>query len=138
MALVERDVALASLLEYASQARAGDGRLVLVPGEAGIGKSSLVEALAERLAEARWSWGLCDGLFTPRPLGPLFDIAAELGGELLKLSRACAPREELFDALLREVSGPGRVAYPPRPGTRCSRGRRVSRRRRGGCWRRAR
>ncbi|WP_433370175.1 ATP-binding protein [Actinoplanes sp. CA-142083] len=102
MPLLERDAALASLAEYAAQARAGDGRLVLVPGEAGIGKSSLVEALAERVPEARWSWGLCDGLFTPRPLGPLFDIAASLGLEVAGMAR-----DDLFDALLRAVGGAG-------------------------------
>ncbi len=55
----------------------------------------------------RWFWGACDGLFTPRPLGPLFDIAAKLGGELLELCRADAPREDLFGALLRQISEPG-------------------------------
>jgi predicted ATPase len=69
--LLERESALASLVEYAAEARAGERRLVLVGGEAGVGKSTLVEALAERLAGARWAWGMCDGLFTPRPLGPL-------------------------------------------------------------------
>ena len=39
--------------------------------------------------------------------GPLFDIAAKLGGELLELCRADAPREDLFGALLRQVSEPG-------------------------------
>ncbi|MFF5293821.1 ATP-binding protein [Paractinoplanes globisporus] len=101
MPLVERETPLASLVEYAAQARDGDGRLVLVPGEAGIGKSSLVEALSARVPDARWSWGLCDGMFTPRPLGPLFDIAASLGG-FGDLSQ----RDDLFDALLRAVSGP--------------------------------
>ncbi|GAA3199250.1 helix-turn-helix transcriptional regulator [Dactylosporangium siamense] len=107
MDLLERDAALASLGEYAQQARAGQGCLVLVAGEAGVGKSTLVEVLAERLADARWAWGLCDGLFTPRPLGPLFDIAAELGGELLELSRSGGSREELFGALLRQLGAPG-------------------------------
>lgn len=108
MPLLERESALASLAEYAHEARAGDGRLVLVAGEAGVGKSTLVEALADRLGAelpgAHWAWGMCDGLFTPRPLGPLFDIAAELGGELLAATRSRAPREELFDALLRQVT----------------------------------
>ncbi|MFD0580423.1 ATP-binding protein [Dactylosporangium darangshiense] len=103
MALLERDSALASLAEYAQQARAGEGRLVLVGGEAGVGKSTLVETFAQRLTGARWAWGMCDGLFTPRPLGPLFDIADELGGELLELSRARAPRDELFGAVLRAL-----------------------------------
>jgi DNA-binding CsgD family transcriptional regulator/tetratricopeptide (TPR) repeat protein len=107
MRLLERDVPLASLAEYAAQARQGDGRLVLVGGEAGAGKSSLVEQLEADLPDARWWWSACDGLFTPRPLGPLFDLAGQLGGELLALGRAGAGREELFGALLRQVSEPG-------------------------------
>lgn len=34
--------------------------------------------------------GACDGLFIPRPLGPLFDPAGQLGGELDELCRAGA------------------------------------------------
>jgi predicted ATPase len=41
--LLERDTQLASLAEYAGEARQGDGRLVLIAGEAGVGKSALVE-----------------------------------------------------------------------------------------------
>jgi DNA-binding CsgD family transcriptional regulator/tetratricopeptide (TPR) repeat protein len=105
--LLERGAALAPLAEYADEARAGDGRLVLVAGEAGIGKSALVEQLHDDLPDARWLWGACDGLFTPRPLGPLFDIAGQLGGELGELCRAGAAREELFRALLAQVSEAG-------------------------------
>ena len=75
MRLLERGAALAALAGYADEAQCGDGRLVLVAGEAGIGKSALVEQLHHDLPDARWSWGACDGLFTPRPLGPLFDLA---------------------------------------------------------------
>jgi DNA-binding CsgD family transcriptional regulator/tetratricopeptide (TPR) repeat protein len=109
VALLERDTQLASLAEYAGEARQGDGRLVLIGGEAGVGKSALVEQLERGLPEATWYWGACDGLFTPRPLGPLFDIAGKLGGELLELCRADAPREALFSALLRQVSAPGEL-----------------------------
>src|SRR5438552_16742105 len=113
MPLLEREFAMASLVDYARQAYAGEGRLVLVSGEAGIGKSSVVERLVDRLAVELpgtvWAWGMCDGLFTPRPLGPLFDIADELGGELLTLCRARAPRDELFAALLRQVGESGRL-----------------------------
>ena len=98
MALVEREAALASLAEYAAQARTGDGRLVLVPGEAGIGKSALVEELAT-VIDARWSWGLCDGLSTPRPLGPLFDMG-------LSDFSGLSDRGDLFQELLRAVRGP--------------------------------
>jgi DNA-binding CsgD family transcriptional regulator len=107
MRLLERGACLTSLVEYADEACRGDGRLVLVGGEAGIGKSALVERFQQDLPDARWSWGTCDGLFTPRPLGPLFDLADQLGGTLLELCQARADREELFRALLRQVSEPG-------------------------------
>jgi DNA-binding CsgD family transcriptional regulator/tetratricopeptide (TPR) repeat protein len=105
--LLEREGCLASLARYADEARHGEGRLVLVAGEAGVGKSTLVEQLHHDLPDTRWSWGACDGLFTPRPLGPLLDLAGQLGGELEELSRAGAARENLFRALLRQVSEPG-------------------------------
>src|SRR5215469_12061766 len=107
--LLEREAQLASLGEYAGEARQGDGRLVLIAGEAGAGKSALVEHAQRGLPGATWHWGACDGLCTPRPLGPLFDIARTLGGELLELCRADAPREELFSALVRQVSAPGEL-----------------------------
>src|SRR5262249_21675638 len=49
--LLERESALASLTEYAAQARAGQGRLVLLTGEAGVGKSALLEHLQQTLPE---------------------------------------------------------------------------------------
>src|SRR5690242_20755641 len=106
MRLLERESSLASLSDYAAEARGGEGRLVLVGGEAGVGKSALVERFERDVPEARWSWGACDGLFTPRPLGPLFDLADQLGGRLLDLCAAGADREVLFRALLDEVRQP--------------------------------
>ena len=43
--LLEREAQLAALADYAREASSGTGRLVLVAGEAGIGKSALVEQL---------------------------------------------------------------------------------------------
>jgi hypothetical protein len=91
MTLLERESSLASLAEYAREARRGEGRPVLVAGEAGVGKSALAERFAREFPDARWSWGGCDGLFTPRPLGPLFDLADQLGGEVSDLCRARGP-----------------------------------------------
>jgi DNA-binding CsgD family transcriptional regulator len=48
----------------------------------------LLERVQRDLRDARWSWGACDGLFTPRPLGPLYDLADQLGGELVRLDAA--------------------------------------------------
>ena len=105
--LLERELSLEALNEYGTQARRGEGRLVLLGGEAGVGKTVLVERLQRDLPDARWWWGTCDGLFTPHPLGPLFDLADQLGGVLLERCQAGAGREELFRALLWQVSGPG-------------------------------
>ncbi|MGH3509936.1 MAG: AAA family ATPase [Nocardioidaceae bacterium] len=104
MGLLERNAPLASLAEYAEEARNGSGRLVLVAGEAGVGKSALLEEFQGELPASEWLWGACDGLFTPRPLAPLLDIAERMGGELWRVCGEGAPRDDLFAALLRQVS----------------------------------
>src|SRR6266511_1141785 len=85
MDLVERS----SLLEELSgvlAATAAGGRVVLLAGEAGIGKSALVKRFTERQsADARFLLGACDPLLTPRALGPLHDIARQTGGRLAEL-----------------------------------------------------
>jgi len=106
MELLERESPLALLAECAAEARRGDGRLVVLGGEAGVGKTALLERFQRDLPDARWSWGACDGLFTPRPLGPLYDLADQLAAELIDLCARGADRGELFRALLRQVSGP--------------------------------
>jgi DNA-binding CsgD family transcriptional regulator/tetratricopeptide (TPR) repeat protein len=105
--LLERKTALDALAEFAGHARSGEGRLVLLEGEAGVGKSALLEQFTHDLPDARFLPGGCDGMFTPRPLGPLFDIAQHVHGRLLALCRAEASREQLFDALLTELCEPG-------------------------------
>ena len=57
----------------------------------------------------RWLWGACDGGFTPRPLGPLHEIATGVGGRLHDLCSTEADRNELFAAftdLLGGATGP--------------------------------
>ena len=66
MRLIERESQLAALHQYASEAREGKGRLVLISGEAGVGKSVLLEEFAQELQEARWLWAGCDGLVHAR------------------------------------------------------------------------
>ena len=105
--LLERETQLASLGEYAGEARYGDGRMVLVAGEAGPASRRWSSSCNVSCRTRAGSGGRATALFTPRPLGPLFDIAAKLGGELLERCRADAPREDLFGALLRQVSEPG-------------------------------
>jgi predicted ATPase len=107
MDLLERTSFLHTLAEYAGAAKQGDGRLVLVSGESGIGKTALVETFQQQARGARWLWGACDGLLTPRPLGPLFDIGAQAGGQLDGLCRREAHRDQLFAAFLAEIHSPG-------------------------------
>jgi predicted ATPase len=104
MPLLERESALETLGGWFAEARAGRGRLVLLGGEAGVGKTALVNefALQHRQA-ARVLWGACDPLTTPRPLGPVADVAPALGGRLDQLLRDEAPREVLFGALLERL-----------------------------------
>jgi MoxR-like ATPase len=53
-----------------------EGRLVLVSGEAGVGKTALLRSFCDALGpRTRVLWGNCDPLFTPRPLGPLLAVA---------------------------------------------------------------
>ncbi|MBE0611339.1 MAG: AAA family ATPase [Dehalococcoidia bacterium] len=88
MELLERDGLLRDLDDRLAEAAAGNGRMVLVAGEAGIGKTSLVRAFAERCGgRAHVLHGACDPLATPRPLGPFLDMLAP-GEELAGGSRA--------------------------------------------------
>ena len=78
--ILERDRELGVLEAALADAEGGRGSVVLEAGEAGIGKTALVRALAERARArgARVLVGGCDDLTTPRTLGPLRDVAAEL------------------------------------------------------------
>jgi DNA-binding CsgD family transcriptional regulator/tetratricopeptide (TPR) repeat protein len=103
--LLEREAELEALRTVLEDALAGTGRLVLVAGEAGVGKTSLVRELASSAkGSARMLEGACDPLATPRPLGPLADVAAETGGELAARVASGAPAHELLEALRGELN----------------------------------
>ncbi|MGH2454778.1 MAG: ATP-binding protein [Candidatus Limnocylindria bacterium] len=91
--LIEREAPLAELASCLTDALAGIGRFVLVRGEAGIGKSALVERFVAALPpEIPLLSGICDGVGTPKPFGPLHDIGDRLGAELITLLDAHAER----------------------------------------------
>jgi len=104
MELLEREQFFDELEAILSDVAGGNGRFVIVTGEAGIGKTSLVERFAEvNKQNARVLWGACDALFTPRPLGPLYDIAHQTRGPLLALLDEEAARSSIFSAFLDEL-----------------------------------
>jgi DNA-binding NarL/FixJ family response regulator len=104
--LHERSHVLDALGAGLGRAAAGQGSLVLLSGEAGVGKTAVLRRFTRQLAgQARILWGACDPLFTPRPLGPFLDIAGQPGGELAGLLGQGAKPHQILPVLLRELSG---------------------------------
>ena len=109
MHLLERDHDLERLAAALAEASAGQGRVALIGGEAGIGKTSFIEHfLAANDTPPRVLTGSCDALFTPSPLGTLYDIARTLGGRLLAQLESDAPRAALFSTMLDLLRDPAR------------------------------
>lgn len=105
MELLERSVTLVQLAAELDAAR-GHGRVVLVGGEAGIGKTMLVRTFVERhTAGVEVLSGACDPLLTPRALGPLHDMARELRGSPLAAAVAGGAREAVFAAFADRLGG---------------------------------
>jgi predicted ATPase/DNA-binding CsgD family transcriptional regulator len=102
MELLERGAELESLSQALDSARAGRGCIALVSGEAGIGKTTLVEAFTHASPPGHLVLrGVCDALFTPRPLGPLYDIALQLPGRLMEQLNQQAERLAIFTTFLQ-------------------------------------
>lgn len=99
--LVERNEVLDALATLADIAASASGQVAVVSGEAGLGKSSLLEALAARLkGSVPVAWGRCDDLFTPRQLGPFNDIASLLGSGVEEALSASTTPAFLFPKVL--------------------------------------
>jgi ATP/maltotriose-dependent transcriptional regulator MalT len=109
--LVEREDALAALRRYLDEEATAGGRIVLIRGEAGIGKTALVKAFVHEYAgDAGVFWGLCDGVSTPQPYGPFEDMADALGPEFRRLLDANPSRGEVGRWLLKWMAaGPMRL-----------------------------
>jgi DNA-binding CsgD family transcriptional regulator len=97
MALLERDESLRTARDYLDAAVGGNGRLVFVAGEAGVGKTTFVEQVVREAADqARVAHGSCDGSATPAPLGPLHEMLPDLPAHVWP---AGAERHEVFTRL---------------------------------------
>ncbi len=104
MELLERDRYLERLETTFNSLPNGQGFVVSISGEAGIGKTSLVESFTKQIEDkANILWGACDALFTPRPLGPLYDIAAQLKNGLLNFLNNQTSRAAVFSKFFQDL-----------------------------------
>lgn len=103
MELLEREQCLADLAVWLATTREQGGCTTLVAGEAGIGKTVLLQEFSRRHSGVRVLWGACDALFTPRPLAPLHDIARLTEGRLLATLGSGASPDAIFTAALNEL-----------------------------------
>lgn len=86
MQLMERDEQKAKLLSIFEWVSSGNGYVVVIAGEAGIGKTVLVKRFLDGVqAQAAIFSGMCDDLYTPQALAPFYDIAFQIGGELVQM-----------------------------------------------------
>jgi hypothetical protein len=102
MDLLERQEQLDELSRLLREAGKSAGKVAFVRGEAGAGKSSLVEQFASLAAGAPVYWGHCDALQTSRVLGPVKELAAEVGSAF----DSELPRDKLFARLFEQFSPP--------------------------------
>ena len=97
--------ALERMLDAVSNS--GRGQAALVYGEAGIGKTALIRSFCNTVGgSANVLWGKCDELFTPRPLGPLFDMAETFDGRLGEVLQGRATPYEVVSALMDSLVAP--------------------------------
>ena len=101
--LVERDDVLRVLGDRLGSIARGSGHTALVSGEAGIGKTSVLRALAASRNDIRLWWGACDALQTPHPLTPLYDIARSCDVRYEALLRLDGNRAALFEGVVAEL-----------------------------------
>ena len=104
--LFERGPHLATLRAACAEAVGGHGGVVLVEGEPGIGKTSLVSRFAQELGGvARVLWGGCDDLSIPRPFAPLADITGEVSTDLVNELLGGSRPDEVRRLVLAELAG---------------------------------
>jgi class 3 adenylate cyclase/predicted ATPase len=95
-ALIGRDDETAMLMRRWERARQGDGQLVLIVGEPGLGKSRLIEEFHARLGEVPHTWveWSCSQLLQNTPLHPIAEWGRQrFGGADVPAERRLAELE---------------------------------------------
>src|SRR6187200_3221285 len=100
MELIERDGFLRSLETTFESVTEGEGHCILLSGEAGIGKTSLIKSFyKEKKDNCKIYQGTCDALFTPRPLAPIYDIIWQIQDDTKESEVHNVDRSLLFNQL---------------------------------------
>jgi DNA-binding CsgD family transcriptional regulator len=101
--LLEREAELTLLARLVADVTGAGGKVVLIRGEAGIGKSALVREFLRASADgAHLHVGFCDDLQTPQPYGPLWDVAR--GVPTLRRALQDKDRQAVFEACFELLS----------------------------------
>ena len=104
MELIERDLPLVSLQAIFQKVDEGEGHCIFIDGEAGMGKTSLVKAFINKVKNrCNVYQGICDSLFVPRPLAPIFDIMVQLRHALPETKFRVEDRTQLFTELFHTL-----------------------------------
>lgn len=99
--MIERKAFLADLILSAESAKQQNGRVVLLSGEAGLGKTTLLNAFRQSLlSDYNVFWGGCDPFETPRPLGPVYDLTHNLIDPLSIDEKEHGAASRLFSMIL--------------------------------------
>src|SRR5688572_29401497 len=81
MELIERNNFLSVMDAEFNKVADGEGHCIFLSGEAGIGKTALIKLFSKKAdKKCKIYQGTCDALFSPRPLGPVFDILWQMHG----------------------------------------------------------
>ena len=105
MKLLERDCYLNELEDLLNSLPSDDGGyIVSISGEAGIGKTSLINAF-KNLVKTRVDFlaGICDNLYTPRPLAPVYDFAEQINSDIINQLDSGIQRPSIFSNLIKEI-----------------------------------
>src|SRR5262249_41620034 len=105
--LLERQPQLDELTRHLRDVSSGSGGVIFVCGEAGAGKSALIEQFAQASEKtARAIWGYSDALQTSRVLGPVNEVLAGLSLSPETNRDSTLSREQLFSRLFERLSAP--------------------------------
>jgi class 3 adenylate cyclase/predicted ATPase len=113
--LVGRDDEMAMLLRRWERARQGDGQLVLIVGEPGLGKSRLIEEFHTKLSDTPHTWveWSCSQLLQNTPLHPIAEWGRQrFGGADVPVDRRLAELESSLAQVKLDPAENGSLLAP--------------------------